>query len=321
MTTGGLVPVLDWFQPPVAEQRGVVSDVAVAADGEVLVLCRAPGRVLRFESDGTWVGSWGEGVLGPAPHGISVSRDTVYCADAPSHVIRMFGREGALLGQLGDADAPADTGVRQSSNLVSQVRSIQRSAGPFNLPTKAVETSDGGVLVSDGYGNARVHRFDANARLRRSWGRPGAGVGAFRVPHDIHVTSSGEILVCDRENERIHRYSPEGLLLDTWTEVQRPAALVEEPDGGFLVAELGWSVGASTFTRGRIATAIPARLTRLGVGGDVRERILSPLGDAGTFGSPHGIAVDPAGDVYVADLFGVLSGRGTPAVVKLRRTA
>ena len=44
---------------------------------------------------------------------------------------------------------------------------------------------------ADGYGNARIHQFDADGRLLFSWGEPGAGPGQFHVPHGIAIDRHG----------------------------------------------------------------------------------------------------------------------------------
>src|SRR5438477_273239 len=79
----------------------------------------------------------------------------------------------------------------------------------------------GDLYVTDGYGNARVHRFSAEGRLLQSWGEPGAGPGQFNLPHGIAVLADGRVLVADRENDRIQLFDPEGKYLDQWTQVQR----------------------------------------------------------------------------------------------------
>ena len=67
---------------------------------------------------------------------------------------------------------------------------------------------DGSMYVADGYGNARVHRFDADGKLEFSWGTPGNGRGEFNLPHGIAVDSAGTVYVADRENSRIQLFSP-----------------------------------------------------------------------------------------------------------------
>ena len=44
---------------------------------------------------------------------------------------------------------------------------------------------NGDIYVTDGYRNARVHRFTRDGRLVTSWGTPGKAPGEFHLPHSI----------------------------------------------------------------------------------------------------------------------------------------
>ena len=48
---------------------------------------------------------------------------------------------------------------------------------PFNRPTRLAVAPSGELYVSDGYGNARVHRLAADGKLVQSWGEPGTQPG------------------------------------------------------------------------------------------------------------------------------------------------
>ena len=56
-----------------------------------------------------------------------------------------------------------------------------------HVVTNAAVGPDGDLFVSDGYGNARVHRFSADGELKASWGEPGSGPGKFDLPHSNHA--------------------------------------------------------------------------------------------------------------------------------------
>src|SRR5258708_7847108 len=77
-------------------------------------------------------------------------------------------------------------------------------------------------MCRTGYGNARVHRFTAAGDLVQSWGQPGSGPGEFRTRHHVAVARDGRVLICDRQNDRIQIFTPEGEFIDEWTEIQRP---------------------------------------------------------------------------------------------------
>jgi streptogramin lyase len=160
--------------------------------------------------------------------------------------------------------------------------------------------------------------------LLGSWGLPGAAPGAFRVPHSVAVGADGRVWVCDRENERLQIFDPEGAFLEQWMDLQRPAALAFDDAGNVHVAELAWWVGDYSWRDGPIATDAPARLSVFAPDGTLRARYGGP-GSPLTFDAPHGLAFDAAGDLYVAEITGNLLAAGHPSstrrtVQKLVRT-
>jgi hypothetical protein len=76
--------------------------------------------------------------------------------------------------------------------------------------------------VTDGYRNARVHRFTRDGRLVKSWGTPGHGEGEFHLPHSIAFDPDGKLYVADRANKRIQIFSPDGDFLGMWTGMGGP---------------------------------------------------------------------------------------------------
>jgi hypothetical protein len=61
-----------------------------------------------------------------------------------------------------------------------------------------VITEDGSILVSDGYGNARIHKYSLEGDIVQSWGEPGSAPGQFMVPHNLGLDGD-RIGVADRE--------------------------------------------------------------------------------------------------------------------------
>ena len=100
--------------------------------------------------------------------------------------------------------------------------------------------------MSDGYGNCRVHLFAPTGELKRSWGVPGQGPGEFFLPHGIAVHSDGRVFVCDRENDRIQIFSPDGEYLSEWTDTRRPTHVVFDAQGRAYVSELWWQPGQTS---------------------------------------------------------------------------
>src|SRR5262245_13429458 len=185
--------------------------VAVNSKDQVYVLSRSAHPVTIFNSDGSFVGSWGEGLFG-RPHGIFIGPDdSVFIADDHGHKVGKFTPDGKLLFKIDRSDSPADTGY---------VRDVQtrvlRAGPPFNLPTGVALSPDGDIYVSDGYGNARMHKFSADGTLLFSWGEPGTGPGQFNLPHGVVVDKDGLVYVSDRMNVRVQVFDPQGSYITEW---------------------------------------------------------------------------------------------------------
>ena len=295
-----------WEQLPSGYTHPDVAAVAVNSKGRVYLFCRAEHPVLMYERDGHFVGSWGEGTFTMRTHGITIAPDdSVWCTDDAGHSVRKFTPDGKLLLSLGDnTGKPSDSGY-DGSNLTT----ITRGAPPFNRPTNLAIAPNGDLYVTDGYGNSRVHRFSQAGKLLASWGEPGTGPGQFMLPHGIAVDATGDVFVCDRENDRIQVFTAEGRFIREITEVQRPTQVILAR-GYMYVSELGWRSGQRSFRNGPIERDLPSRVSVLDMGGRVVTRIGGPDPcEPGSFCAPHGLAVDTNGDLYVAEVTWTIGGK------------
>jgi NHL repeat len=285
--------------------------VAVATDSRdrAFVFNRGDHPLMVFNRDGTFVTSWGEGLF-VRPHGICIGPDdAVYCTDDHDHTVRKFTPDGRLLMTLGVSGRPSDTGATGFD-----YRTIVRAGPPFHYPTNVAQSAQGELYVSDGYGNARVHKFTADGRLLFSWGEPGAGPGQFHLPHGIAVDREGTVYVADRENSRVQLFTPDGKYLREWTDVARPCQVFIDGEDVY-VAELGFRAGMWPGTTAPGPDATGGRLGIFDRGGKLRARWGG--GDnpcaPGDFFAPHGICADSRGDLYMAEV--VWSGGGKNGVV------
>ena len=151
-----------------------------------------------------------------------------------------YSKDGRLLMTLGNKARPSDSGHRigRDREIFESIASITRAAPPFNLPTGVAVSSTGDVFVSDGYGNARVHRFDPEGKLLFSWGEPGAKPGQFRLPHNIWIDREDRVWISDRENNRVQIFNTEGKLLDVWIDLIRPTQVCTDADDTVYISEL-----------------------------------------------------------------------------------
>lgn len=292
-----------WGRLPPGYSFVDVVGVATDSDDRVYVFDRGDHPVVIFDRDGRFIGSWGEGQF-VRPHGIHIGPDdSVYCTDDIDHTVRKYSLDGHLLMKIGKSGQGTDTGV-----VGVDYRTIRRAGPPFNRPTNLTVAPDGTLLVSDGYGNARVHRFSPDGRLLHSWGSPGVGPGEFNLPHGIAVDRDGLVYVADRENNRIQVFSYSGEFLSQLTDVARPTEVFVDSQDNVFVSELGWKAGL--FPWHVLPPGAPSG--RLSIF-DKKGLLLARWGGGddptapGDFFAPHDVWVDRAGDVYVTE---VLSSGG-----------
>ena len=318
--------VENWEQLPAGFTHGDVAGVSTDSQDRVYVFNRGDHPLLVYNRDGSFITSWGDGVF-TRPHGITIHEDTLYLADDGDHTVRKFTLEGELLQTLGTPDEPSDTGYNWG--VSSSLNTIARGGPPFHRPTRLSVSADGELYVSDGYGNARIHRFSAKGELLQSWGEPGIGPGQFNLPHSVWTHSDGRVFVCDRENERVQIFGPQGEYLDEWTNMNRPGDLFIDADDNVYIGEMNWWKDHYSLTGFQWPEDRLAHMTVRDLSGKVLSSFggEDPTGDpcsAAKFTSPHGIWVDSHGDLYVGEVSqtsyeGTMYRPGCHSLQKFRR--
>lgn len=300
----------DWAKLPAGPSWSEATAVAVDSHDRVFVFGRCPHRVTIFDRDGDFVSTWGEGTFARS-HGITIGPDdAVYCTDDLDHTVRKFTPDGRLLLTLGTSGKPSNTGA-----TTVDYRTIQRAAPPFNFPTNVALSASGDLFVTDGYGNARVHRFSPDGRLIASWGQPGSGPGEFHLVHGIAIDSQGIVYVADRENSRVQLFTQEGEYLSERTGLARPCQVAFDRAGNLYVAEVGYRAGMWPGTTAPTPDAPGGRISIF----DSAGMLLARWGGGdnptapGDFFAPHDIRIDSRGDVYVAEV--VMSAGGKRGLV------
>ena len=288
-----------WARLPSGWTWSEVAAVAADSRDRVFVFNRGDHPVMIFDRDGAFQSAWGEGSF-KRPHGITIGPDdAVYCVDDMDHTVRKFTPDGRLLLTLGTSGRPSDTGATSLD-----YRTIRRAGPPFHYPTNLALATDGTMLITDGYGNARVHVFSPDGKLLRSWGEPGSGPGQFQLPHGIAVDRRGTVYVVDRENSRVQLFTAAGGYLGEWTDVARPCQVFVDHDDSVFVAELGFRAGLWSGTPAPGPDATGGRVSVF----DRHGNLLARWGGGrdpcavGDFFAPHGICVDSHGAVYVGEV-------------------
>lgn len=285
----------DWSHPDVAS-------ACTDSEGNAFVLCRGYHPVMVYSRSGKFLDSWGEGRFSYRTHGMFINaRDEIYIVDDGANSVSKYDRDGSQRQVIGPAGVRSDTGY--TGRLHADPESIARGAAPYNRPTNLATAPEGDIYVSDGYGNARIHRFTEDGALISSWGEPGTGAGEFHIPHSTWVDKRGRVYVADRDNERIQIFEPDGTYMTEWTDVQRPQDIYIDDDDLVYVAELSWFPGQKSHRRGIMSVYEPGRVSIYDLDGNVLLRWSNPDPSCdGYFIAPHSIWVDDEGSIYVGEV-------------------
>jgi hypothetical protein len=158
------------------------------------------------------------------------------------------------------------------------------------------------MYISDGYGNARVHKYTPDGKLMFSWGEPGTDPGQFNIVHNIVTDAEGWVYVADRENHRVQVFNGEGKYEAQWNNLHRPCGLYchRAARAEFIIGELGPGMNVNRNhpnlgPRLTIVDKTGARIARLG-----GEH--GPGEEVGKFLAPHGVTMDRHGDIYVGEV-------------------
>jgi peptidylamidoglycolate lyase len=262
----------------------------------------APTVVVFDGGSGDQLAQWGGGLF-VMPHGLTVDHDdNVWTTDVGLHTVSKLTGTGQPLLTVGTRAVPGNDETH------------------FALPTDVAVLPDGGFYVSDGYGNARVARFDASGRFAAEFGARGAGPGQFDLPHGIALDAAGHVYVADRGNARIQIFDAGGRFLHQWKSeaLGRPYGIAIGADAKAYVVD-GGDQPASPPDRSRAM-----RLDREGT----IEATFGRFGHYdGQFNGAHAVAVGADGAVYVVDAFGMRvqkflpRARGAPASAVTRDAA
>jgi DNA-binding beta-propeller fold protein YncE len=136
--------------------------------------------------------------------------------------------------------------------------------------------------------------------LLLSWGEPGTDPGQFNIPHNICCDADGWVYVADRENHRVQVFDGRGRFETQWNNMHRPSGLhLERRRWHFYVGEIGGGLAVN-----HDVPNIGPRISIYSPKGELLARLgHRPAGlEPGRFISPHGLAVDSRGDIYVGEV-------------------
>lgn len=295
----------DWGQLPPGLKYGNTHGVCEDSQGRIYIHhtvhsdSEIPDSVVVFDDKGKFVRSFGKEFKGGA-HGLHIVKEgraeyLYFCDTRRSLVIKtdLEGREVWRLGYPDQAEPYAGKQLKYS-------------------PTNVAVAPNGDVYVGDGYGSSFINQYDSGGKYIRTFGGKGKDAGQLDCPHGLIVdtrSATPVLIVADRGNRRLQRFSLDGRHLDFVQGVNMPCHFHMGRKGAMVIPDLA------------------ARVTLL----DSQNRVLIHLGEdpsntwgelrkqpreqfkPGKFICPHGAAFDRAGNVFVVEWVEV--GR----VTKLRR--
>jgi DNA-binding beta-propeller fold protein YncE len=296
--------LLEWPTPPTSAAGPPspwnfiqVASVAVTPRGTILVFHRGAHPIMEFESSGAFVRSWGDGMFSEGK--VAAIPEKYWTADK-SHYSAVYGPAGCTScgvhsiridpdGNTWVVDAPGHVIYKMSPQWKELMRlGTKGAAGTdqahFNLPTDVAFAPDGSVYVTDGYGSARVVKFSKDGKYLLQFGSRGKGPGEFGLPHNLVIDRQGRVYVTDRDNQRIEVFDANGKFITQW---------------------------AGT---GGISGLAITKDQRIWTGGTLRDldgKVVGRLPGPGVAGA-HGVAVADSGDVYLAQLSGVVQKFAKP---------
>jgi hypothetical protein len=298
----------DWGELPANIKYGNTHGVVEDSQGNIYVhhtvneASESADSMVVFDRDGKFVKSWGREFKGGA-HGLHIrkegSTEFLYLCDTKRGVVVKATLNGEEVWSIGypeqsEAYKPGADGKR-----------------PKYSPTNLAIAPNGDIYVGDGYGSSYINQYNSKAEYLRTFGGKGSEPGKVDCPHGITLDPRGKpiLMVADRANKRIQRFTLEGEHIDFISGTNLPCNFAYFKNGDVVIPDLG------------------ARVTLL----DKDNQVIEHLGDdsaskwndtrklprdrftAGKFVCPHGACFDHAANIFVVEWVEV--GR----VTKLRK--
>ena len=281
------------------------NEAAASQDPPTASCCVKAPPVLEFDPAGNVVGSWGgphDGYDWPnSNHGITVDyKGNVWIGGnvgTDSQVLK-FTKAGKFIMQIGKP------GQGKGSNDTEN----------FGRPAKIfVDPKANEAYIADGYGNKRVVVIDADTgKFKRFWGAYGnqpddTNLGAYdpKAPHaqqfrnPVHcaeLSNDGLLYVCDRPNDRIQIFKPDG------TFVKEVFVATNTLGDGSV-----WDIAFSKDPQQKYLYLADGKNEKIYIFDRASMEILTSFGDGGRqpgqWFAVHSIAVDSKGNIYTTETY------------------
>ena len=284
--------VADWLKLPEgrANLGNMHGDVAVSSTGVVYVSVQdATAGVQVYAPDGKFLRN-----VPNAPsdfHGFVIRKhddgEFIYGATMRGQTVYKLRLDGGIVMTIGSASIP------------DQFKTKNARSGQLALVLTGVDVApNGDIYVADGYASDFIHRFDRTGKYLSSFGGKAAPY-SFNTLHKLAIDtrfSPARIIAVDRANNRVVHMSLTGEFLGVVAkDLLLPAAVVISGDN----AVIGELTGRVTLLdkAGNVASRVGAN-TEQGVG---TNKIPPAQWKTGLVLSPHGVALNDKGDLFVAE--------------------
>jgi sugar lactone lactonase YvrE len=241
---------------------GEVAGVATNSRGDIFVYTRTGnptitigtaravshggGRLFQFDRNGKFTREIGQGLYGfLQPQQVRIdTQDNIWVVDQMSTQVIKFdsnGRVQMVLSRKPEAMTVPAARLEPLPTGIPVIQPVpeagQRGLGARGLPGAGVEgesfvrptdvawDAEGNIYVADGYGNARVAKYDKNGKWIRNWGSRGNGQGQFNIVHGIAIDAQGNVYVGDEGNKRVQVFDGNGVFKTQFSNVGTPTAL------------------------------------------------------------------------------------------------
>jgi sugar lactone lactonase YvrE len=249
------------------------------------------------------------------PSGVSALNGTVWVSDTAANVVAAVqgGTTTAVAGSLTAFGPHGDGGPATSASLYQ--------------PGGTAEDAKGDVFIADS-GDSTVREVTASGVIRTV-----AGTGRLRSldrPQDVAVNARGDVLIADTAANKVVEVTPAGLVLPVaglgaagyggdhgpaiLARLDEPAGIAVDAAGNLFIADSGNNVIRRVDARTGIITTVAGNVAADaasdglgGFAGDGGPATAARLND------PQGVAVDGAGDLFIADTFNNAVREVTPA--------
>jgi streptogramin lyase len=245
-----------------------------------------------------------------SPTGVAVDQSgNIYVTDHGNHKIRKISPSGVVSTLAGSGKAGFADGTG--------------NAAYFNHPVGVAVDESGNVYVGD-KDNHRIRKITPEGVVTTIAGSgmagfaDGKGVNAsFNSLHCIALDQIGNIFVADRDNNRIRKVTPSGVVTTVagsdpagFADVTGSEASFNKPHGVALDREGNCYVADRENHRIRKITPSGAVTTIAGSG---KPGFLDGVGTAANFNLPSSVALDDVGNIYVGDYWNNRIRKITPA--------